>query len=390
MSRVNEGYAVAAGDSGHLLAKNGNGTTASGQYIPFLNDKEQTTMWIRNSIATLTAPTRDLTAMYYGRTPEYSYYAGCSTGGAQGFALAQYHPDLFDGISAGCPGNWYSHLILSFLWNYLHSQNDSFLDQDTLSFITNKTLDLCDELDGKVDRLIDDPRQCHFDITTLQCAPGESPVSNNKTQCLTSAQISTAQAIYDGPRDSRSSTQIYPGFNIGSESSWLYQETFLSTDYTFPILQNLVFHNLSYDPQNFDFDTDVLSVNASASPYIDSISPDLSAFKARGGKLIVTQGWSDPFNAATWPITHMNMIDDFLFANGQGRASDFMQLFMIPGGGHCGSSPAFPYVGANWHTLEVLQSWVENGTVPAEMLTTDPADGSETNRTVIAEPPVRP
>jgi hypothetical protein len=110
------------GDSGHDVALNGNGTTQPGQYISFLNSPAQTKAWIHNSIAMLTPPTRELSALYYGSKPSFSYFSGCSTGGAQGFALAQLHPDLFDGIYAGSPGNWYSHLILSFLWNAKHTK----------------------------------------------------------------------------------------------------------------------------------------------------------------------------------------------------------------------------------------------------------------------------
>jgi hypothetical protein len=146
MLNLNRGYAVAAyvnlfqrrrlllvfisfdsnlkhrGDSGHDVALNGNGTTQPGQYIPFLNSPAQTKAWIHDSIAMLTPPTRELSALYYGSKPSFSYFSGCSTGGAQGFALAQLHPDLFDGIYAGSPGNWYSHLILSFLWNAQHTK----------------------------------------------------------------------------------------------------------------------------------------------------------------------------------------------------------------------------------------------------------------------------
>lgn len=115
-------YKLFRGDSGHKQAKNGNGTTTSGQYIPFLNDVEQTKAWIHDSIAIITEPTRNITATFYSHPPKHSYYNGCSTGGAQGFALAQYHPHLFDGIYAGSPGNWYSHLMLSFLWNGRHTK----------------------------------------------------------------------------------------------------------------------------------------------------------------------------------------------------------------------------------------------------------------------------
>jgi hypothetical protein len=94
-----------------------NGAGGSGSYIPFFNDLEETKAWIHESIAIITEPTRKITSSFYKSPPRNSYYHGCSTGGAQGFALAQFHPHLFDGIYAGSPGNWYSHLMLSFLWN---------------------------------------------------------------------------------------------------------------------------------------------------------------------------------------------------------------------------------------------------------------------------------
>lgn len=117
IGNLNEGYAVAGGNSGHLASENNGGNGAPGVYLPYLHDKGQVRAWIHNSIAQFTPAARTITTAFYRKAPKYSYYEGCSTGGAQGFALAQFHPDLFDGIVAGCPGNWYSHLALSFLWN---------------------------------------------------------------------------------------------------------------------------------------------------------------------------------------------------------------------------------------------------------------------------------
>ena len=89
--------------------------------MDFLNNKDETLAWLHNSIAMFTEPATKLTEAYYRCPPKKLYYQGCSTGGAQGFALAQYHPEIFDGIVAGSPGNYYSHLILSFLWNGVNS-----------------------------------------------------------------------------------------------------------------------------------------------------------------------------------------------------------------------------------------------------------------------------
>lgn len=70
----------------------------------------------------------------------------------------------------------------------------------------------------------------------------------------------------------------------------MLQETSLYINYTTPILQNLVLHNLSYDVDTFDFGQDVAKVDTVASPLIDEIGTDLSAFQKHGGKMIVTQG----------------------------------------------------------------------------------------------------
>ena len=77
---------------------------------------------------------------------------------------------------------------------------------------------------------------------------------------------------------------IYPGYTLGSEKEWLLQETSLYLNYSTPILQNLVFNNVSFDVSQFDFGADVDKVDAIASPLIDGISTDLSAFRKRGGR----------------------------------------------------------------------------------------------------------
>ena len=117
MENLNYGYAVVGGDGGHRAADNNDGEGENGVYIPYLQDQAQVLAWIHNSIAYFTPPAKSIVSAYYNGALRYSYYKGCSTGGAQGFALAQFHPQLFDGIVAGSPGNWYSHLTLSFLWN---------------------------------------------------------------------------------------------------------------------------------------------------------------------------------------------------------------------------------------------------------------------------------
>ncbi|KAG6364232.1 hypothetical protein INS49_005830 [Diaporthe citri] len=376
VENLNSGYAVAGGDSGHRAAENNGGEGEAGVSISYLHDQDQILAWIHNSISYFTPPAKTIVEAYYTSAPQYSYYKGCSTGGAQGFALAQYHPELFDGIVAGCPGNWYSHLTLSFLWNAQASEGTGLEDetagQAILDFVESAVLDHCDELDGVKDGLIENPLTCDFDLTTLAC----DPTAANSTQCLSASQVAAFQKIYDGPRNSTGHS-LYPGFTFGSENELIQQTSgSLSNSFTASILQNVVFDDLSYDVNSFDWDADVALIDQRVGTLIDEISPDLSAFRARGGKLLVTQGWADPYNAATWPIDHKKQLEDAM----GGDVSDWFSLFMLPGGGHCEgtlrhkSTPQVP------HSLEKLVEWVEKGEAPQEMLFSNPPDGGNITR----------
>ncbi|KAI0834695.1 feruloyl esterase [Hypoxylon sp. FL0890] len=366
LRNLNKGFAVAGGDAGHLASKNNAGNGAPGVYLPYMHDKEQIKAWIHNSIAYFTPTARRITSAFYRSDPKRSYYEGCSTGGAQGFALAQFYPDLFDGIVAGSPGNWYSHLALSFLWNAQVTQGSNSLPQTALDLITRTVLEKCDAIDGVKDGVLENPLLCNFDVSTLECKPSET----NSTACLTPSQVSSAQKIYAGPVDIRSNDSLYPGFSLGSETEWMLQEGYLAEAFSIPILQNMVFNNLSYDPSTFNWGSDVDAVNSRVGTFIDEISPNLSSLKATGAKMIAFQGWADPFNAATWPIQHLHQIEHFFGSD----VGDWFRLFMIPGGGHCGSATNYPQVPGTWHALDALVQWVETGQPPTEMLGTDPLD----------------
>ncbi|KAL4959697.1 tannase and feruloyl esterase-domain-containing protein [Aspergillus stella-maris] len=364
LSCLNQGYAVAGCDSGHHINENGNETG----YAPFMDDIAKVKAWIHDSIALTTKVARDTVAStYYSQPPDYSYYYGCSTGGGQAYSLAEFYPELFDGVFADGPGNYYTHLMLSFLWNQQHTQGDAFLDQDILDFMTEKVLDACDTIDGVEDKVIENPLHCDFNIETLSCAPGQNSTSDSP--CLTPPQLRAAQAIYSGPKDAIGN-QIYPGFNFGTESAWLSQEGSLFNSYGVPILRQLVFNNKTYDA----------AVNKLASPLIDGINTNLSSFHARGGKLITAQGWADTINAATWPMKHL---EDIKGTMGTDTVSQFMRLFMVPGGGHCGANPDYPQVPVNYqkNVLDALVEWVESGIPPdGSILSERPSDGSDVTR----------
>jgi hypothetical protein len=183
--------------------------------------------------------------------------------------------------------------------------------------------------------------------------------------------------------NSETKAQLYPGFTPGSEIEWALQQGDLSEAFSVPILQNAVYNNISYNASNFNWASDVADLDARIGALIDAIDPDLSTFKNSGGKLLIYQGWADPFNAATWPIEHLEQIRN---ATSGGDVSDWVNLFMVPGGGHCGAASYYPQVPATYHTVAKMVQWVERGDKPDEVLSTGAPDGSGRTRKLCAWP----
>jgi hypothetical protein len=111
---------------------------------------------------------KDITAQYYGRPANKSYWNGCSQGGRQGFALAQLYPDAFDGIAASAPPVDWHHLMPAGFWSQVTMHElGVWLDPCELQALTNAAVEKCDPLDGVTDGIINDSDGCHFDAYSM-------------------------------------------------------------------------------------------------------------------------------------------------------------------------------------------------------------------------------
>jgi len=54
---------------------------------------------------------------FSGKDPQHSYFIGCSNGGRQALMEAQRFPEDYDGILAGAPANYWTHLLTTALFN---------------------------------------------------------------------------------------------------------------------------------------------------------------------------------------------------------------------------------------------------------------------------------
>ena len=128
---------------------------------------------------------------------------------------AQRYPDDYDGIVAGAPANYWIGLMTAELWAGLATTRDPGQDlpRAKLPVLGAAVMAACDGLDGLVDGLIDDPRDCDFDPGVLLCA-GE-----DAADCLTAGQVAAARAIYAGPVRASTGESLFPAMRWAASTS---------------------------------------------------------------------------------------------------------------------------------------------------------------------------
>jgi len=181
-SALQEGYATASTDTGH---KGGNAAFAIGH-------PEKVIDFAYRAVHEMTVTSQSLIAAFYDRAPRLSYWNGCSTGGRQGLMEAQRYPADFDGIIAGAPANYQTHLHAWDLGVSVHALKDqaSLVSPAKAAALSKAVLNACDAHDGVKDGLINDPRACHVDLSTLLCRGADAD------NCLTAAQLDTVTRVY--------------------------------------------------------------------------------------------------------------------------------------------------------------------------------------------------
>jgi Tannase and feruloyl esterase len=104
--------------------------------------------------------------------------------------------------------------------------------------------------------------------------------------------------------------------------------------------------------------------------FIDAVNPDLSAFRARGGKLLIYHGWNDGGSGgAISPENSVNYYSSVLARMGP-KQEDWLRLFMVPGMAHCGGGPGPNQV--NW--MAAMERWHESGIAPDRLIASRASD----------------
>ncbi len=393
---VSRGYATAGTDTGHA----GGATDASWA----LGHPEKVIDFGYRGIHETTLKAKAIIDAFYGDSPRRSYFASCSDGGREALMEAQRFPEDYDGIIAGAPANFWTHLLAGGLWNVRATLENpaSYIPASKISAISTAVLAACDAQDGVTDGLLNDPRECHFDPDTLLCKGDDSD------NCLTAPQVAALKKIYAGPRNSKGE-QIFPGYVPGGEAgpqgwtSWITgqaPEKSLQFAFSTHFFANMVFDNSSWDYRTFNFDTDVKLADDKEAEALNATDPNLRPFKGRGGKLIIYHGWND---AAIPPVNTINYYNSVEATMGSHDTEAFLRLFMVPGMQHCAGGPgpnSFGQLGnptpadPEHNIFSALEQWVEKGIAPERITATkyvndsNPAGGIKMTRPLCPYPQI--
>ena len=353
---VERGYATTGTNAGH---DGGSGSFALGH-------PEKLIDFGYRAVHLMTVQAKAIIAAYYGKAPSLSYWNACSTGGRQGLREAQQFPTDYDGIIAGAPANYMTHLEAWTLWApaAMNATPGSMIPAAKFATIHKAVLDACDTIDGVKDGVIEDPRVCHFDPKTLLCRGADS------NDCLTAAQVQTLTKIYMPATNPRTNEIIYPPFEPGSETGWGFFAGGNAPSVATDLFKYETFKDANWDWHTFDFDKDVALADKVDGGILNTLDPNLKLFFAHGGKLIQYHGWADSLIA---PGNSVNYYESVATKLGGAKKIDAdYRLFMVPGMGHCGGGDA----ATNFDMLTALEQWREQNKAPDQIVATKYAQGA--------------
>src|SRR5262245_37701495 len=286
------GYATAATDTGHV------GNTAAFA----LGHPEKLIDFGYRAVHEMTARAKMIVDAFYGRAPALSIWNGCSQGGRQGIAEAVRYPADFDAVIAGAPAVNYMHLHAGRMAmnRTVNASPEAVIPPAKYPAVHRAALAACDARDGVADGVIENPAACTFDPKVLQCT------AQDDGSCLTPAQVLSAQAMYAGATHPGTKARVLPGLAHGAELGWAVLGSpapilFAADAFKYIVHKDPAWEGSRFDPA-LDFDR---AFAADPDDAVGSTNPDLRAFFARGGKLLLYHGWSDP------QVTPYNTIEFF-------------------------------------------------------------------------------
>jgi feruloyl esterase len=364
---VSRGYASTSTDTGHK---------ASDPHW-LLGDPMRAVNYAERANHLLAIKAKALIAACYGRGISRALFVGCSGGGRQAMTEAERYPGDYDGIIAGAPGVNTPEMSARRMWEMVqHSRAGALMSVADWAMVARAGVAACDAADGLRDGVVADPSRCRFDVRTLLCKAGRT------TNCLNGEQLALVRRIY-APLVDENGRRIDGGLLPGTPVSPVaLPEPFTpGTPYlAVALFGDGVHRDPHWDARAFRIADDLPAIDKVMNLHADD--PDLDRFRARGGRLIMYQGWTDPLVAPMSTVHYYQAVRQRI---GAAEAASFSRLYMVPGMDHCvGGAGADLFGGAGGNgisldprhdMLSALEQWLDGGAAPGQLIAAKRKDG---------------
>ncbi len=351
---VNAGFVGSGNDTGHAGGDCNPGVNLDGTHnLQFIND------FIRNGMKQQILLSKAATRAYYGMEPAYNYFNGCSTGGRQGYVLAQELPGELDGILANAPAMYWTRFQTAQMWGQIVMKDlvGGPIAAAKMNQATASAIAACDANDGVVDGVIDDPRTCTFSAQANVCGSPTAPAAN----CLDANEAMAIDMIWDGPRNTEG-TRVWFGLDRGTNLTGLNGNNPFALGVT-QFRWNTVDRNFDWRTVTIPGYADVAQQGSRNIADVTDTFGDFDAFRAKGGKMLTFVGANDQL---IMPQGVLHYYRQMARRYGGPKDADFkgvqefFRLFRGPGVAHCSGG-----VGPQPQNLfGILVDWVENGVTP--------------------------
>jgi feruloyl esterase len=280
----------------------------------------------------------------------------------------------------------------------------AYPNRDKRKVLYDAAIAACDSLDGVVDGLISNQTACDSTFNPATAVLGGNPIRcpggvDVGNTCLSDAQIASFNVINTTltlPYTLASGETTYPGFvtwgtdfgipgssplqptvltlTLGTEqpanpmppvaaTTPPYGSTFWDQWVKYFVTRDASFNSLSLDPQSpGTWQARIVQLTGIQ----DANKRDLSAFQARGGKILMAHGVHDGLVSSRATRQYLARIQGTMGAT---NVRDFMRYYEIPGYNHAVSSQ----FNAAWDSVTVLENWVERGVAPPAQVVADTA-----------------
>jgi feruloyl esterase len=361
----------------------GNNTGHEGDSSYAMSHPEQIKDFGYRSAHEMTVASKAIVKAFYGVAPTLSYMAEGGGGTIAALSAAQRYPDDYDTIAVTGMSSYLTRHTFGqmWIWQATHKDAASFIPPAKYPVLHQAALNACDALDGIKDGVIGDVAHCTFDPAVTLCkeSRGDGP------DCLTAPQVEAARKIYAGPRNPRTGEEIYSPLFPGSELGW---EQLAGGDVPLGIpvefFKYYVFRdpNWDYKTRPINFDGDVELSNRPEIQPVNAVDPDLRRFFARGGRLLLVDGWADTSVPPKVAINYYNAVVAKVGARG---VKESMRFFMVPGMGHGPGTTGAENV--NFDALSVIERWKEKGETPDQLVVAHFKDGMEAGNRLVCQYP---